>query len=107
MDGDDEQQIQVSFESGFNKLELVPYDAFVRYGGECNVIRCTTAKNGKLLVYGQPAVAYCTGKQGKVAFDILSDVSLSDCRLKHGGAALDMIAKEVVCMFCLCMQFLF
>jgi hypothetical protein len=107
MDGDDEQQIQVSFESGFNKLELVPYDAFVRYGGICNVIRCTTAKNGKLLVYGPHVVAACTEKQGKFAVDILGEVSLSDCRLKHGGAALVLIAKEVVCMFCLCMQFLF
>ena len=89
------KQIKVYFDSGFNNLELVPYDAYVRYGGVCHVIRCATDINGTLLVYGSPAIAACTGKEGKAAVDILSEVSNCDHRLKHGGIAPDMIAKEV------------
>ena len=94
-DGDINQRIKVSFDCGFNNLELVPYDAYVRYGCVCHVIRCTTDINGNLLVYGSPAIAACTGKEGKAAVDILSEVSNCDRRLKHGGVAPDMIAKEV------------
>jgi hypothetical protein len=92
----DVQRFKVSFDSGFQNTKLVPFDAYVEYGDERHVFRCTSAINGTLLVYVSYAVAAFTGKGRKSAFDILSEVSLEYPMFRHMGVELDMITQEVV-----------
>ena len=96
-DGNDVQRIKVSFESGFNKSVLAPYDAYVRYGDTCHVIRCTSARNGSLLVYGSYAVAACVDKDRIKSGPVLSENIRCERRLKHAGVELNYLGKEV-CM---------
>jgi hypothetical protein len=95
-DGDCEQEIKVEFERGFNDTELTTYNAYVEHGGVCNVIRCTSARNGSLLVYGPYIVAACTGKDRITAKPVVSEMIRDDIRLKHNGVGLNMLGKQVI-----------
>ena len=96
IDGECEQQIKVTFERGFNNMALIAYDAYVEHGGACNVIRCTSAKNGSLLVYGSYIVAACTGKDRITAKAVVSEIIRGDITLKHNGVDLNVLGKEVL-----------
>ena len=99
IDGDCNQQIKVAFESMFNHTALTTYDAYVEHGGVCNVIRCTSARNGSLLVFGTYIVAACTGKDRITAQPVVSEIVRGDIRLKHNGVELNMLGKQVMaCM---------
>ncbi len=99
MSGDadnDVQRIKVSFDSGFQNTELVPFDAYVEYGDERHVFRCTRAINGTLLVYAAYAVASFTGKGRQAAFEILYDLSKEYPMLKHMGVELTQEVVSVI-----------
>jgi hypothetical protein len=96
IDGDCEQQIKVAFENGFNHTALTMYDAYVEHGSVCNVIRCTSARNGSLLVYGTYIVAACTGKDRITAQPVVSEIIRGDIRLKHNGVELNMLGEQVM-----------
>jgi hypothetical protein len=112
-DDNDVQRIKVSFESCFNNAELVPFEAYVEYGGTRNVIRCTSARNGSLLVYGHYIVAACTEKDCYSSKPIIIEIIREEVQLNHNRADLNMIGKEVFkyflslfmrvkfCIFCL------
>ena len=92
------KQIKVSFESGFNHRELSPYDAYVDYGGKRNVVRCTSASNGSIVLYGAWVLAACIDKDRSAAYATLSEIIQCDSRLKHTGVELNNVGKEVVYM---------
>ena len=92
------KQIKVSFESGFNHRELSPYDAYVDYGGKRNVVRCTSASNGSIVLYGAWVLAACIDKDRIAAYATLSEIIQCDSRLKHAGVELSNVGKEVVYM---------
>jgi hypothetical protein len=95
-DDNDVQRIKVSFKSGFNKAELVPFEAYVEYGGTRNVIRCTIARNGSIVLYGSWVLAACIDKDRNAACQALSEIIQGDRRLKHAGFELKNLDKEVV-----------
>jgi hypothetical protein len=97
-DGNDVQRIKVSFDSDVNDRELVPYDAYVDYGGKRNVVRCTSASNGSIVLYGAWVLAACIDKDRSAAYATLSEIIQCDSRLKHAGVVLSNVGKEVVYM---------
>ncbi len=96
--GNGDQHIQVSFESGFNHMALVPYDAYLDYDGKRNVVRCTSASNGSIVLYGAWVLAACIDKDRNAAYYALSEIIQCDSRLKHAGVELKNLGKEVVYM---------
>ncbi len=92
------KQIKVSFDSGFNRRELRPYDAYVDYGGKRNVVRCTSASNGSIVLYGAWVLAACIDKDRNAAYITLSQIIQCESRLKHAGVELKNLGKEVVYM---------
>jgi hypothetical protein len=96
LDFNGDQVINVSFQSAIHKMQLAEYDAYVAYGSERKVIRCTNAGNGSIMCYGASLVSAFTGKGRQSAFEILCDVSDGEKRLKHNGVDLIMQPKQVV-----------
>ena len=96
--GDGKQQIKVLFESGFYHKELVPYDAYVDYDGTRNVVRCTSAINGSIVLHGAWVLAACIDKDRSAASKSLSEIIQCDSRLIHAGVELNNVGKEVVYM---------